>query len=113
MCIRDRSYSDEMGDKARRSYLLEQFYYYICDEIVPRIKEINGTGKMIYTTGCSLGATHATNMMLRRPDLFMGCVASVSYTHLDVYKRQNQMILIKIVMGKTQVNKIRLVQMIV
>ena len=41
------------------------------DEIMPRIKEINGTGKMIYTTGCSLGATHAANVMLRRPDLFM------------------------------------------
>ena len=39
--IDEESYSDEMGDKARRSYLLEQFYYYICDEIVPRIKEIN------------------------------------------------------------------------
>uniref|UniRef100_UPI00295F1FC6 alpha/beta hydrolase-fold protein n=1 Tax=Faecalibacillus intestinalis TaxID=1982626 RepID=UPI00295F1FC6 len=83
--IDEESYSDEMGDKARRSYLLEQFYYYICDEIVPRIKEINGTGKMIYTTGCSLGATHAANMMLRRPDLFMGCIALSGY-----YVRQSR-----------------------
>lgn len=83
--IDEESYSDEMGDKARRSYLLEQFYYYICDEIVPRIKEINGTGKMIYTTGCSLGATHATNMMLRRPDLFMGCVALSGYYDTDLF----------------------------
>lgn len=83
--IDEESYSDEMGDKARRSYLLEQFYYYICDEIVPRIKEINGTGKMIYTTGCSLGATHAANMMLRRPDLFMGCIALSGYYDTDLF----------------------------
>ena len=69
--IDEESYSDEMGDKARRSYLLEQFYYYICDEIVPRIKEINGTGKMIYTTGCSLGATHAANMIFSLDNMLM------------------------------------------
>ena len=52
---------------------------------MPRIKEINGTGKMIYTIGCSLGATHAANMMLRRPDLFMGCIALSGYYDTDLF----------------------------
>ena len=83
--VDEESYSDEMGNPAHRSYILEQFYYHICDEMVPRIHEINGTGKMIYTTGCSLGATHAANMMLRRPDLFMGCIGLSGYYDTDLF----------------------------
>ncbi len=83
--IDEETYSDEMGNKGHRSYLLEQFYYYICDEMVPRIREINGSGKMIYTTGCSLGASHAVNMMLRRPDIFMGCIGLSGYYDTDLF----------------------------
>lgn len=83
--IDEETYSDEMGNKGHRSYLLEQFYYHICDEMVPRIKEINGSGKMIYTTGCSLGASHAVNIMLRRPDIFMGCIGLSGYYDTDLF----------------------------
>ena len=38
-------------------------------------KYLNGTGQKIMTTGCSMGASHAVNFMLRRPDIFDGCIA--------------------------------------
>ena len=64
-----RCWSDECGDKRHRVYIMEQWYYYVVDELVPTIFDINGNGKLIYTTGCSMGATHAANFMFRRPDI--------------------------------------------
>ena len=71
-------WSDEGGDNQHRTYMMEQWYYYVVDELVPRIFDTNGTGKLIYTTGCSMGATHAANYLFRRPDLFL---------RMDLFKR--------------------------
>ena len=84
-CVDQESYSDESGNPAHRSFMLEQYYHYICDELAPRVKEINGTGLMLYTTGCSMGGTHAANMMLRRPDIFKGCIALSGYYDTDIF----------------------------
>lgn len=81
----EESYSDEMEILLIVAIYLNNFIIIFCDEMVPRIHEINGTGKMIYTTGCSLGATHAANMMLRRPDLFMGCIGLSGYYDTDLF----------------------------
>lgn len=69
------SWSDENGDPAHRAYMQEQYYHYIVDEALPMIRDINGTGMLPVTTGCSLGATHAVITFFRRPDLFGGCLA--------------------------------------
>ena len=69
------SWSDTNGDKSHRSWIQEQYYHYIADEVVPLIHEINHSDRMPITTGCSLGATHACIMALRRPDLFGGMLA--------------------------------------
>ncbi|MBR2809935.1 MAG: esterase family protein [Solobacterium sp.] len=53
----------------------EKYFHYIVDELCPRIHEINGSDQKIYTTGCSMGGTHALNFLLRRPDVFAGCIA--------------------------------------
>ena len=51
------------------------------DEAVPKIqymaKERNGWDGLpgVIAFGCSLGATHAVNLYLRRPDVFCGCLA--------------------------------------
>ena len=63
-------WSDEGGNGPHRTYMMEQWYYYVMNELIPRIFDINGTGQKIYTTGCSMGATHAANFMFRRPDIF-------------------------------------------
>ena len=50
----------------------ECYYRYIVDEVLPMVHEINGTGQLPLTLGCSLGATHAAIVFFRRPDLFGG-----------------------------------------
>lgn len=72
-----------------RTYIIEQYYFYIVNELVPRIFEINSNGgdyaDGIYTTGCSLGAGHALNMMLRTPDVFTGCICLSGYYDSDLF----------------------------
>ena len=70
--IDTETWSDKDGNKAHRAWLQEQYYYYIVNEAIPFIMHKNGTGALPITTGCSLGATHAAIVFLRRPDLFSG-----------------------------------------
>lgn len=76
-------------DNEHRWYIIEQYYYYIVNEVVPRIFEINANGgdyaDGIYTTGCSLGASHALNFMLRNPEIFTGCIALSGYYDSDLF----------------------------
>ncbi|MBQ2640523.1 MAG: prolyl oligopeptidase family serine peptidase, partial [Lachnospiraceae bacterium] len=41
----------------------------------PLIEQRNTSGRRPVAVGCSLGATHAGIVALRRPDLFEGCIA--------------------------------------
>jgi len=52
----------------------ERWYHYVVDEMVPTIHHMSGL-QGILTFGCSMGAMHAANLLLRRPDLFDGCLA--------------------------------------
>ena len=71
------TWSDKVGDPGWRSYRHEQWIKYITDEVVPFIRNEanirNGwtgePGVMVF--GCSLGATHAANLYLRRPDFLI------------------------------------------
>ena len=68
-------------DNRNRIEQAERFFHYICDELCPRIFDINAADNGghyadgILTTGCSMGASHAVNFLLRRPDIFAGCIA--------------------------------------
>ena len=86
--IDKESWSDIFGDKRHRIHMHEQWYYYIVNELVPRIFEINKNSNGYYangilTTGCSMGATHAVNFMFRRPDIFDGCIGLSGYYDSD------------------------------
>lgn len=89
--IDSESWSDNGQDKGHRIYMHEQWYYYIVDELVPRIFDINTNSNGGYhqdgiiTTGCSLGATHAVNFMFRRPDIFKGTIALSGYYDSDLF----------------------------
>lgn len=69
-------------DPSERSYWHEQWYHYVVDELVPFIREINGTDMGIMTFGCSMGAMHSAIFYFRRPDIFdanlslSGCYSS-------------------------------------
>lgn len=70
------TWSNKTGDANWRIRRYEQWIQYITDEVIPFLREManerNGwTGfPGVLVTGCSLGATHAANLYLRRPDLF-------------------------------------------
>ncbi len=69
------SWSDTFGDKGHRAWIQECYFNYIIDEALPYIMEVNRTGCQPIVTGCSLGATHAAIVFLRRPDLFAGMLS--------------------------------------
>ena len=75
------TWSNKNGDGRWKAERHEAWIRYITDEVVPffrnYVNEKNGwTGYPgILTFGCSLGATHAANLYLRRPDLFDGTLA--------------------------------------
>ncbi|MFQ9633577.1 MAG: esterase family protein [Coprobacillus cateniformis] len=89
--IDQESWSAKGADNRHRTYIHEQWFYYIVNELVPRIFEINyyGNGESyargIYTTGCSMGASHALNFMLRKPDIFIGTIALSGYYDSDLF----------------------------
>ena len=59
----------------------EQWFWYVTEELVPRVLEINAVGNNgakqsgIMVFGASMGAMHAGNFYFRRPDLFDMCLA--------------------------------------
>ncbi len=75
------SWSNQSAPGRYRIECQEAYYHYITDELVPRIFDINAASnggnraEGILTTGCSMGGTHALNFLLRRPDIFSGCIA--------------------------------------
>lgn len=73
----------EPWERVRRH---EAWFQYVTDELVPMIREINGTGQDILSTGFSMGAYHAANFFYRRPDLFDRLIAlSGVYDTHDMY----------------------------
>ena len=75
------TWSNKEGDPRWRAERHEQWMSYICDEMVPFIRQMvnerNGWDGFpgVIAFGCSLGATHAANLFFRRPDLFDGMLA--------------------------------------
>ncbi|MCQ2508234.1 MAG: esterase [Dorea sp.] len=76
------TWSDKNGNPRWRIQRYEDWIRYITDEVVPMIRDRfaaqNGYDAYfpgVIPFGCSLGATHALNLFLRRPDLFNGCLA--------------------------------------
>lgn len=69
------SWSLKDGNESERIELHERWFNYICEEIVGTIRSRRNYQDRIITTGCSMGATHALNFFLRRPDIFGGVIA--------------------------------------
>ena len=68
----------------------EAYYNYIIEEIVPRIHEINsynnyGMDNKILSYGVSLGAYHAMNVFIRKPDIFDSVVALSGVYNTNYY----------------------------
>ena len=82
--IDKESWSDTYGDPRHRIFMHEQWYNYILYEVIPIIHQYNHYER-IMTAGCSMGATHALNFILRRPDIFSGTIAMSGYYDSDLF----------------------------
>jgi len=59
-----------------RSYKQAMYDRYVIDEVVPFLRDHCRTPDIaITTTGCSFGAYHAVNSLLKHPDVFRRCIA--------------------------------------
>jgi esterase/lipase superfamily enzyme len=65
----------------------QQFNAYVEEEVVPFIRTMSSHETPIVTTGASLGALHAANLFLRRPDLFAGTIAMSGVYDLTSYTK--------------------------
>ena len=82
--IDEHSWYDFTVPPAERNARHEQYAQYITDEVVPFVRHhCNDTGLRIMANGCSMGAYHAVNFFLRRPDLFSGTIALSGLYRLD------------------------------
>ena len=80
--IDTESWSAEWKNPRHRMEAQEAYYNYIVDEVVPRVYEINSySNSGILTFGCSMGAYHAVNFILRRPDIFDSVLALSGIYH--------------------------------
>ena len=78
------SWSEGDPDKGRRAWKQELYFRYITDELMPMLLERTG-GELPMTTGLSMGANHALLVLLRRPDLFAGCLSLSGVYDSDVF----------------------------
>ena len=62
------------GDPAERAARQETYYHYVVDELVPLVHKVSKSTARPLAMGADMGATHAAIALLRRPDLFQGCV---------------------------------------
>lgn len=75
------SWSAEGKNPRWRMEAQEAYFNYIINEVVPRVYDINtygnggGVASGIMTYGCSMGAYHALNFLLRKPDIFDAVLA--------------------------------------
>lgn len=69
------TFSNQYNSFEHRSYMQEQYYYYVINEVMPFIYQENNGFTLPIVTGCSMGASQAAIMFFRRPDLFDGILA--------------------------------------
>lgn len=72
-------------EKSNRHF---EYNNYIIDEVIPFIYDNNGGVVPIITCGASLGAFHAVNHYLRRPDLFLGVIGLSGIYDLKYYSKE-------------------------
>lgn len=85
--IDSESWSADYKNPRQRIETQEAYFNYIIHEMVHRVYEINtygnggGVASGILTYGCSMGAYHAMNFFLRKPDIFDAVLALSGIYH--------------------------------
>jgi len=63
------------------------FNYYVFNEVVPFIRNNTSNDTFIFTCGASLGALHAMNLFLKKPDLINGTISMSGVYDLTEYTK--------------------------
>ena len=63
------------------------FNYYVFNEVVPFIRNNTSNDTFIFTCGASLGALHAMNLFLKKPDLINGTISMSGVYALTEYTK--------------------------
>ncbi len=74
-------------EPAHRAIKHNDFNSYVYNEVVPFIRNATSNETFIYTCGASLGALHAMNLFLKRPDILNGAIAMSGVYDLTEYTR--------------------------
>jgi len=83
--INSESWLNSKMHPRHKSMRHAQFNRYVDQEVVPYIKAKTSPDTPIITCGASLGALHAANLFLRRPDLIDGTIAMSGVYDLTTY----------------------------
>lgn len=70
-----------------KTYMHNQFNYYVYNEVIPFIKSQTSNETPIIISGASFGALHSMNLFLKRPDLINGVIAMSGVYDLTEYSR--------------------------
>ncbi len=84
--IERETWLSDTGDARKKSIRHQQYNRYITEEVVPFIaRNMRSSHPTVYTCGISIGALHAVNSFLRRPDLFDGTIGLSGRYDLKTY----------------------------
>jgi esterase/lipase superfamily enzyme len=83
--INNESWMDKDTHPKHKTWLHNQFNYYIYDEVIPFIKNTSGHDTPIIIAGASFGALHSMNLFLKRPDLLNGVIGMSGVYDLTEY----------------------------
>lgn len=62
------------GSDRERAVLHERWICYLLHELLPAVSKLSTDHSHLLLAGCGLGASHAVNLYLRRPELFRGVI---------------------------------------
>jgi esterase/lipase superfamily enzyme len=84
--IDSQSWLNDNITPRQKSIRHQQYNRYIREEVVPFIeRNMRSAHPVIFTSGISLGALHAVNTFLRRPDVFEGTIGISGNYDLNAY----------------------------
>lgn len=85
--INKESWLNYQMEPAHRAIRHNQYNQYVFNEVIPFIRQATSNETFVYTGGASLGALHAMNLFLKRPDIINGAISMSGVYDLTEYTR--------------------------
>lgn len=85
--INNESWLNNQMDPWQKSIRHVQWNDYVCNEVIPFIKNTTSWDTPVYVSGASFGALHSMNLFLKRPDLMNGVIAMSGVYDLTEYTK--------------------------